>query len=265
MTASASTSGTSPSTIFFAKPSAMAVLPTPASPTSSGLFLRRRHRICAVRSTSAARPISGSIRPWRATSLRLVAKLSSALEASFSSPRLFGFTLGLVLLILARHLGDAVGDVVDHVEPRHVLLVEQVDRLAVLLAEQGDQHVGAGDLLLAGGLHMEHRPLQHPLKAQRRLRLTRVPSAISGVVSSMKVAMSLRSLPPSAPQARRTFAAVGLSSRHSSRCSTVMYSCRFSRASLNAWFRVNSSSLLNMIRTLGGWIVEAWRCADQQA
>ena len=28
-----------------AKPSAMAVLPTPASPTNKGLFLRRRHKI----------------------------------------------------------------------------------------------------------------------------------------------------------------------------------------------------------------------------
>ena len=36
-------SGTSPCTILQAKPSAIAVLPTPASPTKSGLFLRRRH------------------------------------------------------------------------------------------------------------------------------------------------------------------------------------------------------------------------------
>ncbi len=37
------TSGTVPSTMRLAKPSAIAVLPTPASPASSGLFLRRRH------------------------------------------------------------------------------------------------------------------------------------------------------------------------------------------------------------------------------
>jgi hypothetical protein len=41
-----------PSVMRQARPSAMAVLPTPASPTSSGLFLRRRHRIWMVRSTS---------------------------------------------------------------------------------------------------------------------------------------------------------------------------------------------------------------------
>ena len=45
MTALASTSGTVFSTMRRAKPSAIAVLPTPASPTNSGLFLRRRHSV----------------------------------------------------------------------------------------------------------------------------------------------------------------------------------------------------------------------------
>ena len=59
----ASTSGTSPSTMRLARPSAIAVLPTPGSPTYSGLFLVRRHRIWMVRSISSSRPISGSIFP----------------------------------------------------------------------------------------------------------------------------------------------------------------------------------------------------------
>ncbi len=58
-----STSGTSPSTMRLARPSAIAVLPTPGSPTYSGLFLVRRHRIWIVRSISVSRPISGSILP----------------------------------------------------------------------------------------------------------------------------------------------------------------------------------------------------------
>ncbi len=58
-----STSGTSPSTMRLARPSASAVLPTPASPTYSGLFLRRRHSTWIVRSISSWRPISGSILP----------------------------------------------------------------------------------------------------------------------------------------------------------------------------------------------------------
>jgi hypothetical protein len=65
-----STSGTSPSTILRARPSAIAVLPTPGSPTNSGLFFCRRQRIWMVRSSSLSRPITGSMRPERAFSLR---------------------------------------------------------------------------------------------------------------------------------------------------------------------------------------------------
>ena len=63
-------SGDVPETIFCARPSTIAVLPTPGSPTKTGLFFRRRQRICTVRSSSASRPTSGSIRPARASSLR---------------------------------------------------------------------------------------------------------------------------------------------------------------------------------------------------
>ena len=52
--------GTSPSTIRQASPSTIAVLPTPGSPSSTGLFLRRRERTCTTRSSSISRPISGS-------------------------------------------------------------------------------------------------------------------------------------------------------------------------------------------------------------
>src|SRR4029450_7627186 len=45
-----------------------------------------------------------------------------------------------------------------------------------------------------------------------------------------------------APHARKTSAAVGLSSSASSRCSTVMNSWRFWRASTNAMCRLTSSS-----------------------
>ena len=53
-----------------ASPSASAVLPTPASPTKTGLFFRRRHRISIVRRSSAVRPISGSSRPACASAVR---------------------------------------------------------------------------------------------------------------------------------------------------------------------------------------------------
>jgi hypothetical protein len=46
---SASLAGTSPETILWAMPSAIAVLPTPGSPIRQGLFLVRRLRICTTR------------------------------------------------------------------------------------------------------------------------------------------------------------------------------------------------------------------------
>ena len=65
-------SGTSPETIRWAKPSTMAVLPTPGSPTSIGLFLVRRDRICRTRRISSSRPITGSILPAFANSFKFL-------------------------------------------------------------------------------------------------------------------------------------------------------------------------------------------------
>ncbi|EEY63423.1 uncharacterized protein PITG_15151 [Phytophthora infestans T30-4] len=63
-------SGTSPSAIRCARPSATAVLPTPGSPIRIGLFLVRRDRICVARRIESSRPITGSRFPALATSVR---------------------------------------------------------------------------------------------------------------------------------------------------------------------------------------------------
>src|ERR1700679_2917361 len=107
-----------------AKPSAIAVLPTPASPTYSGLFLRRRHRISMVRSISSLRPMSGSMRPSWAWALRLTAYFSSA----------------VALLVGLRLAGarQAVGDEIHHIEPGDLGARQQEPRVALLLAEDRD-------------------------------------------------------------------------------------------------------------------------------
>ena len=53
-------SGTSPFTMRCARPSAIAVLPTPASPMSTGLFLRLRLRMRMTLRISVSRPMTGS-------------------------------------------------------------------------------------------------------------------------------------------------------------------------------------------------------------
>ena len=72
-----SVSGTSPATIRWARPSAMAVLPTPGSPISAGLFFVRRERIWMTRSISFSRPMTGSSLPARAASVRLIPSWST--------------------------------------------------------------------------------------------------------------------------------------------------------------------------------------------
>ena len=58
-------SGTSPATIRWARPSTIAVLPTPGSPIRTGLFFVRRLSTWITRRISSSRPITGSSLPLR--------------------------------------------------------------------------------------------------------------------------------------------------------------------------------------------------------
>ena len=71
-------SGTSSCTMRCARPSTIAVLPTPGSPISTGLFLVRRLRIVTRRSTSLARPIIASSSPAAALLVKSMPYVLSA-------------------------------------------------------------------------------------------------------------------------------------------------------------------------------------------
>jgi hypothetical protein len=75
---SRSNSGTLPLAISWARPSAIAVLPTPASPSRTGLFFVRRQSTWITRSISLRRPITGSNSPFLASSVRSRPKARSA-------------------------------------------------------------------------------------------------------------------------------------------------------------------------------------------
>ena len=81
-------SGTIPAAISWAKPSTIAVLPTPASPISTGLFFVRRHRIWTTRRISSLRPMTGSNSPARASSVRSRPKVLSNDRRSLRPGRL---------------------------------------------------------------------------------------------------------------------------------------------------------------------------------
>jgi hypothetical protein len=67
-------------TMSWARPSTTAVLPTPGSPMSTGLFLVRRDSTCMTRSISFSRPMTGSSLPSRAAWVRLRPNWSSTSE-----------------------------------------------------------------------------------------------------------------------------------------------------------------------------------------
>ena len=69
----------------WASPSTTAVLPTPGSPMSTGLFLVRRLSTCTTRRISVSRPMTGSSLPSRATAVRSTPYFSSAWYVSSAS------------------------------------------------------------------------------------------------------------------------------------------------------------------------------------
>src|SRR3954447_8930957 len=92
-------SGTSPATMRWARPSTIAVLPTPGSPISTGLFLVRRESTCTTRRISVSRPTTGSIFPSRARSVRSTAYFCSTWKVPSGS--------GVVTLRLPRTVRNA--------------------------------------------------------------------------------------------------------------------------------------------------------------
>ena len=171
-----------------ARPSAIAVLPTPASPTSSGLFF-----LPAAEDLDHALDLvlAADQRVDLAVAGELVQVLRELVERRALAVGLFLLALGARAAALAWLGGlgriallDAVGDEVDDVEPGHALLVQVVDGVRILLAEDRDQHVRAGDFLLAaaGRLDVHDRALDDALEAQRRLRVDLVGAADGGRV-----------------------------------------------------------------------------------
>ena len=73
-----SVSGTSPLAMRCARPSAIAVLPTPGSPIRIGLLFVRRESTVIARRTSSSRPMTGSSFPSRASFVRSREYLASA-------------------------------------------------------------------------------------------------------------------------------------------------------------------------------------------
>ena len=70
---------------------------------------------------------------------------------------------------LTGQLRHAMCDVIHDIESCDVLKPQEVHGLRLFLAENRHQYVAAGDFLLAAGLYVEDRALQHALEAERGL------------------------------------------------------------------------------------------------
>ena len=136
-----SVSGTSPATMRWARPSAMAVLPTPGSPISAGLFLVRRDRIWMTRSISFSRPMTGSSLPARTASVRLMPSWSTV-----------GVLLARLVSVVGpalRRLGEDADDLVAHLVEVDAEALEHAGGDALALADQAEQQVLGADVVVA--------------------------------------------------------------------------------------------------------------------
>ena len=68
-------------------------------------------------------------------------------------------------------LADPVADVGDRIEAAHVLLLEEIDGVALALGEERDEDVGAGHFVAARGLDVEDGALDDALEARGRGRV----------------------------------------------------------------------------------------------
>src|SRR5829696_2710951 len=78
---------------------------------------------------------------------------------------------GLARFLRGLALADTVADVGHGIETAHVLLLEEIDGVALALGKEGDQHVGTRHLVAARRLDVEDRALDDALEPARRSRI----------------------------------------------------------------------------------------------
>ncbi len=150
-----------------ARPSTTAVLPTPGSPISTGLFFVRRERICITRSISVWRPTTGSSLPSAASLVRLRPNWSRSFE-------LFDFSLGgaAPALLAAAGAGEHADDLVANLLGVGVEVEQDPCGDAFVLAHEAEQDVLGADVVVAQRQRLAQRELEHLLRARRERDLT---------------------------------------------------------------------------------------------
>ena len=149
MRLSARKCGTSPQTIFCARPSTMAVLPTPGSPMSTALFLVRRQSTCWTRSSSTC-----------AADERIELVLHRGLGQVAAE---LGEQRRLLRPRRRRLLVQELDDVLADAREPHPLLVQDGRRDRPLLAQDAEQQVLGADVGVQQPVGFFGGELQHAL------------------------------------------------------------------------------------------------------
>ncbi len=230
-------SGTSPRTMRCARPSTMAVLPTPGSPMSTGLFFVRRASTWITRRISSSRPITGSSLPLRGDLGQVAA-------------------VALERLILA--LGVLVGHALRSADLRQRLqdrvlrdarLLEQRRRRAAagLGRERQQQVLGAGEFVLQP-LRFLFRVTKHGAQPARQ--------------AGRRPALDVRQLVDQRFHARRH-----VRGRRRSSCRAPPARCRrFVRSGRGAGARAGLPGARPVRRAAAprGWLPGLFRCSDSE-
>ena len=65
-----------------------------------------------------------------------------------------------------RDFGNAVRNEIHHVQPRHALLMKEINRVRIFFAVNRHQHIRTGDFFFTGRLHVQNRALDDALKTK---------------------------------------------------------------------------------------------------
>ena len=148
-----------------ARPSTIAVLPTPGSPMSTGLFFVRRDSTCMTRSISFSRPMTGSSFLSRASWVRLRPNWSST-----SEPARLGLARAAALgraLLGAGVAGQELDDLLADAREVGAELHEHLRGDALALADQPEEDVLGADVVVSELQRLAEGELEDLLRAGR--------------------------------------------------------------------------------------------------
>ena len=155
-----------------ARPSTTAVLPTPGSPISTGLFLVRRERICITRSISFWRPTTGSSLPSAASLVRLRPNWSSSFDDFLASPAVRGRGPRRRRSRATARAGEHADDLVADLLGVGIEVEQDARSDTLVLAHEAEQDVLGADVVVAERQRLAQCELEHLLGPRRERDLT---------------------------------------------------------------------------------------------